>query len=136
MYLKVYIFKLPLLRGFFPPFPKFSPFLSLFQTDSWLCVSLLLEKSVAGPKATVSKGFTKPKPMREHRTYLEERKREREFTNGVSWKKQAELRAFPSLKKGLPLGERWTSTGREKTGSLKPQGQGGAKTQKAMTVPF
>lgn len=127
MYLKMYIFKLSLLR-FFSPFPKFSPFLSLFQTGSWLCVSLLLEKSVAGPKATVSKGyFTKPKPMREHRTYLEERKRKREFTNSVLEEASRTEGIFPSLKKG---GEQ------EKTGLLKPGGQGGAKTQKAMTVPF
>lgn len=56
-----------------------SPFLSLFQTSSWLCVLLFLERSVAQPKATISRFyFTKPKLIGEFR-FVEDRKRVREI---------------------------------------------------------
>lgn len=80
--------------------PTFSLFLSLFQTRSWLRVSLLWGRSFTGLKVTISRFyFTKPKPIREFRRFVEERKRKKGFSSRVSQKKQAGQRDFPQPRK-------------------------------------
>lgn len=120
-----------------PPRPIFSPFFFLFQTSSWLCVSLLLESSVAQPKATISRFyFTKPKlNPQENLEGLWKRQKGKGNLKAESLGRSKQDRGtFLSPEKRLPLGG--GEINKKRCGSLKARGQGGGQTPGSSDCPI
>lgn len=94
------IFK-PLIYEFLLFLPIFSPFLSLFQNNSRLCVWLLSERYVAGPKVMISRFYFKAQT---HGKILKIcRKGKGRLEAEYFGRSRQDWKTLPSPEKGLPL---------------------------------